>query len=124
MRLFEELIIFFQISFSASSLVFLATFPYLFQAVCTSLNQDLSSTFIISVVVASASIHITSSKLLMLSFRDSFLSHLKSLYSLVVISDRSFRISFVKIAYSIHSFIHLLSHSQVNSFLISIDLSL
>ncbi|MDP2395888.1 MAG: hypothetical protein Q8M44_03170 [bacterium] len=87
-------------------------------------NQILSSSFIISVVDASANILKTSSRLVILSFNDSFFNHFKSLYSLVVISDHHFNISFVKIAYSVHCLTHLSFHSQVSSFLTSIDLSL
>gem|GEM_PF-3597309 len=87
-------------------------------------NHLLSFVCNISVVEASANILKTNSKLDILSFKLSFFNHFKSLYSPVVIPDQPFKISFVKIAYSTHSSIHLSFHSPVNSFLISMDFNL
>jgi hypothetical protein len=122
-KFFSE-ITFFQVAFSIFFLVSQAIFHHFLLAIFTSSNHLLSSALIISVAVASHNIHKTNSKFDILSFRDSFFNHLKALYSFVVIPDHSFKISFVKIAYSIHSFIHLSCHSPVSSFLISIDLNL
>ena len=71
----------------------------------------------ISVVVASASILSTSSKVVMLSRKFSFVSPFRFLYCLVVIPDHAREISSVRIAYSMPFSTPRRSHSSVSSFL-------
>src|SRR5450759_1927901 len=74
---------------------------------------------LISVVVASASIFKTNSRLVILSLRFSFFKFLCCLYCFTLLPLHAFVIMPVRVANSCPFFIPVLSHSSVNSFLTS-----
>src|SRR5690606_34787804 len=116
----KGVITFFPVFSSICFLVFPAIIPPCFAIFLFSLKFFGFFSLLISVVVASASIFKTSSKLLILSLRLSFLRPLKFLYFLTVNPLHALVISSVRIAYSIPFFTPLSSHSSVSSFLTSI----